>query len=68
MTLQILVNGKATDVPEGTSVAELIVELNLRPEQIAVEVNRRLVAREQRAEIRLTEGDEVELVTLVGGG
>jgi thiamine biosynthesis protein ThiS len=68
MTLQILVNGKARDVPEGTSVSELIGELELRPEQVAVEINRRLIARDRRAEVRLAEGDEVELVTLVGGG
>jgi thiamine biosynthesis protein ThiS len=50
------------------TVAELLEELELRPEQVAVELNQRLVARRLRAETRLSEGDQVELVTLVGGG
>jgi thiamine biosynthesis protein ThiS len=35
---------------------------------VAVEVNRALVRRAERAERRLAEGDAVEIVTLVGGG
>ena len=37
-------------------------------EQVAVEVNRELVPRARRGERVLAEGDELELVTLVGGG
>ena len=43
-------------------------ELGLKPEQVAVEVNRELVARARRAEHPLRPGDAIELVTLVGGG
>jgi sulfur carrier protein len=66
--MEIVLNGKARDVREGTTLSDLIAELELRPEQVAVEVNRRLVGRDARAGTVLGAGDEVELVTLVGGG
>lgn len=66
--MQIQVNGERREAREGLTVAELVEELGLVPAQVAVELNRRLVARSARAETTLIEGDELELVTLVGGG
>ena len=68
MAVTILLNGEPREVPEGTSLRGLIELLELRHEQVAIEVNRRIVRREQRGDTRLAPGDEVELVTLVGGG
>jgi thiamine biosynthesis protein ThiS len=66
--MQILLNGKAHEVPGETTVADLMESLGLRTEIVAVEVNEGLVARARRAEHCLAEGDRVEIVTLVGGG
>ena len=66
--MRIQLNGEARDVAPGTTVATLIEELGLRPEQVAVERNQELVPRARRAEVVLDDGDRVELVTLVGGG
>ena len=46
----------------------IVTTLDLRPELVAVERNRDLVPRDRRAETRLEEGDQLEVVTLVGGG
>lgn len=64
----IELNGRPREVREGLSVAELILELGLRPEIVAVELNQDLVTRPRRAETKLRAGDKVELVTMVGGG
>ncbi len=66
--MQIKINGSTKQIRAGLSVAELIEELEMTPEQVAVELNERLVARSKRAETKLADGDELELVTLVGGG
>jgi len=66
--ITIEVNGEEREVPEGHSVAQLLAALGLPPELVAVEVNRRLVARERREQRTLEGGDRVEVVTLVGGG
>jgi thiamine biosynthesis protein ThiS len=67
-TMKILLNGEPRDVSADCTVAALVEDLGLRPEQVAVERNRMLVARARRATAQLEEGDELELVTLVGGG
>lgn len=66
--MKILLNGEPREVPADWTVAALVEDLGLRPEQVAVERNRELVARARRAAVQLSEGDELELVTLVGGG
>ena len=66
--IEIVVNGNAAKVPEGTTVASLIAHLGLRPEVVAAEVERELVPRARRDERVLAAGERVELVTLVGGG
>jgi sulfur carrier protein len=66
--MQITVNGDTRTVDDGATVAELVKLLDLTPERVAVEVNERLVRRVQYGEARLSAGDRVEIVTLVGGG
>jgi thiamine biosynthesis protein ThiS len=66
--VQIRLNGSPRECPEGSSVAELLNALGVKPEQVAIERNDALVPRARRAEVRLEEGDRVEVVTLVGGG
>lgn len=66
--MQIRVNGDDVEVADDATVEDLVAARGLAPEQVAVEVNERLVARAARAERRLASGDRVELVTLVGGG
>lgn len=65
--MQVIVNGKPMDVASDTTVRKLVEQHNLKPEKVAVEWNRRLV-RGERYDAPLQEGDEVEIVTFVGGG
>jgi thiamine biosynthesis protein ThiS len=66
--IRIRLNGLEHELPEGTSVAELVASLGQRSGEVAIERNGELVRHEDHARTRLAEGDEVELVTLVGGG
>jgi thiazole synthase len=66
--LTILLNGEPRELPGPLSVAELIRVLQVRPEHVAVEVNRELVPRARHPETTLRDGDVLEVVTLVGGG
>ncbi|MFO0889306.1 MAG: sulfur carrier protein ThiS [Isosphaeraceae bacterium] len=50
------------------TVAELLSHLGLEPERVAVELNRALVPRSRHGEAVVSPGDELEIVTLVGGG
>jgi thiazole synthase len=64
----ITLNGQPRDVPEPLTVAELLALLQVKPEHVAVERNRDLVPRARHAQQTLQPGDELEVVTLVGGG
>jgi sulfur carrier protein len=66
--VEITVNGAARQIAEAQSVAGLLADLGLAGKFLAVEVNRQLVPRARHAEHRLAPGDQVEIVTLVGGG
>ncbi|MDX2016331.1 MAG: sulfur carrier protein ThiS [Planctomycetota bacterium] len=61
-------NGTPREVPEGTTVQQLVELLGLGGQAVAAEVNKRLIPRKDRAQTPLAEGDSVELVSLVGGG
>jgi sulfur carrier protein len=65
--IRIKVNGQEREVGDGTTIRALLAQSNLVPEKVAIEVNRRLV-RGDKYETTLKEGDEVEVVTFVGGG
>jgi sulfur carrier protein len=63
----VKVNGESRELPDGETVLALIARYQLTPEKVAIELNRRLL-RGERYTTPLKEGDEVEIVTFVGGG
>jgi sulfur carrier protein len=66
--VDITLNGHRHDASDDATVADLLAQLELRSQLVAVEVNRLLVPRGDHATCRLHLGDELEIVTLVGGG
>lgn len=66
--LTIVVNGKPRELVASSSVADLLEALALNPRQVAVEVNLELIPRGLHAERELVDGDQLEIVTLAGGG
>ena len=65
--MQVIVNGEKRDVA-AASVTDLLAELGLAGQPVAVELNQELVPKASHATTRLSEGDRLEVVTLVGGG
>ena len=66
--MDIIVNDQSRHVEPSITVAGLLEQLGLANKFVAVEVNRDLVPKQKHPEHRLTDGDQVEIVTLVGGG
>ena len=67
-TLTVRVNGSAREISSGLTLEQLLAQLQIRNPAIAVEINRQLVIREDFAETVLQANDEIEIVTLAGGG
>ena len=66
--MQICVNGEQRNVDGPVSVAELLRRFELAPMRVAVEINEQLVRRARFDDVRISDGDRIEIVTLVGGG
>lgn len=67
-TIEITVNGQPRRVAAGATVADLLAELGLESQIVAVELNFQVVPRARHAQQSLQAGDRLEIVTLVGGG
>lgn len=67
MTKSITLNG-APHRSAAATIAELVRELELAPEKVAVERNGAIVPRSTLADAPLAEGDTLEIVHFVGGG
>jgi thiamine biosynthesis protein ThiS len=68
MPISISLNGEPHSAQEGETILELLRELQIEPERVAVELDRRIVKQPRWGETQLQEGAQVEIVQFVGGG
>jgi sulfur carrier protein len=68
--MRLYLNGEELEVPEGITLSELIKSLNIRVREVgfAVAVNEEVVPKSKYESHKLSDGDRVEIVHLVGGG
>ena len=66
--MRVRINGEDQEITDGVTVSGLLVLLNVKPERVAVERNRLVVRRGTYDDTRLSAGDEIEILTFVGGG
>ena len=64
----ITVNGKATDVKDGCTIGQLLEQLEIKRDRVALEVNLDIVPKASHDSHALAAGDVVEIVQFVGGG
>lgn len=67
-TAGVTINGEHRRVPSGTSLAQLIAEVGLNPQRVAVERNLEIVPRSTFGQVIVEDGDAYEIVHFVGGG
>lgn len=66
--MKIIANGRERPVDAGWSVAEFIESLGMDPRFVIIELNGEALERARFSEIRLAEGDRIEVVRAVAGG
>ena len=66
--IQVTINGEPRELPRELSVSQLILELKIKTRAIAVERNGELIEKSNHSACLLKDGDQLEIVTLVGGG
>ena len=66
--IKITVNGRSVELDTPMTVEQMLDRVDVPPNYLAVEVNAEVVPREEYTTHSIQNGDQIELVTLVGGG
>ena len=66
--LTLTINGEPRRAAPGATIADVVAQLGLNPQKVAVEHNGAIVARSTLADVSVSDGDTLEIVHFVGGG
>ena len=66
--MRLMINGEELDFSNVNTIRQLLEQLHFADRPVAVEQNGQIVPHSKFDQTKLTEGDILEVVTLVGGG
>jgi thiamine biosynthesis protein ThiS len=66
--MKLTINGAERSFDSVSTMSDLLAQLGLKPDRVAVELNRELIPRHRWAQTQLADGDKLEIVHFVGGG
>ena len=66
--MKLIINGEEKLLENVSSLSSLLVQLGLKADRVAIELNREIVARGAWESVALKDGDQLEIVQFVGGG
>ncbi len=66
--IKVRLNGKDREIEADLTVMGLLESLELNPHMVVVELNREILSRDVIGDVRVEDGDHVEVVHFVGGG
>lgn len=66
--MKLFVNGQARDVAEGTTLVQLLAEMQIPRDHLVIEHNGDILEGDASDSMQLRDGDTLELVRFVGGG
>ena len=66
--MNLIINGEDRQFDSALTISSLLEHLGMKPDRVAVELNRELAPRERWSGTQLSGGDQLEIVHFVGGG
>jgi len=66
--IKIRLNGKNKNIINGYKLYDLIKELDLPLQKVAIELNKKIVDKKKVKNIKLNDKDNIEIVHFIGGG
>jgi len=66
--MKLRINGEMREFNAPLSLADLVAELGMKQDRVAIELNHNIASRDRWNETQLSEGDQLEIVHFVGGG
>ena len=67
-SMLIKLNGENKFIPQSISILKLLETLTINKDRVVIELNKKIVSKNTFQDTILTENDELEIVTFVGGG
>ena len=67
-SILIKVNGEDKSVPQGASILKLIELFKINKDRVVIELNKKILKKDLFDSTLLSENDQLEIVTFVGGG
>lgn len=66
--MRITVNGEQEEAPDGITLLDFIISRGLDPQAVVAELDRDIITADNFAQVRLAQGNTLELLQFVGGG
>ncbi len=66
--MKLHINGEEKTFESALTLATLVEKLGMKPDRVAIELNREIASRASWSETNLNDGDRLEIVHFVGGG
>ena len=64
----IILNGKEKEFEGEVTVEDFIRQQNYKKEQVAVEINEKIITKTDYSETVVKDGDVIEILSFMGGG
>ena len=66
--MRVFINGETREIQTEMNLSQLLRELALPSERIAIELNKQVVRRKDWENTEVRDADKIEIVHFVGGG
>jgi thiamine biosynthesis protein ThiS len=66
--MEIKANGKTYELEQGATLTDFLKDKGFAPEKVVVSVNDKVVQPEEYTSIELNDGDNLNIMSFVGGG
>lgn len=66
--ITIVLNGKKDELQESLLISEYLLQRNVNPDHVVVEINREIIDKKDFSSKKIVEGDNIEILRFVGGG
>jgi thiamine biosynthesis protein ThiS len=66
--MQITINGEKKEISNELNLSELLKRFSMPQQRIAIELNKEVVRKKDWENIKLSDGDKLEVIHFVGGG
>ncbi|HXH68707.1 MAG TPA: sulfur carrier protein ThiS [Pyrinomonadaceae bacterium] len=66
--MRVSINGETKEIPNEVNLSELLKNLSLPSERVAIELNKEVIRKRDWEHVKVADADKIEIIHFVGGG